>query len=115
MEGNVNDIIQIFHLAAGALRDAGHGLGQDADNFQPVVVKFYVFPDRRTITQKTGFGALAEHAYRRARVFVSSFEKRSLDNTKIVNECITWLHSDHLWRVPRWFRQYARRTQRAPG
>ena len=88
VERNVDDVVDILHGAAGALR-AGHDLFlQHADDLQPRVVDLDEFAEGGIVAEQIDFGAFAEDANRGAGGIVGFVEEAAFFEMEAVDDGI---------------------------
>ena len=88
VEGDVDDVVDVQHGAAGVLR-AGHDLlAEDADDFQPGVVHLDEFADGGAVAEEVDLGAFAEHADGGAGGVVGLVEEVAFGEVQAVDDAV---------------------------
>src|ERR1017187_4892669 len=86
VEGDVDDVVDVEHTAAGVLGAGHHLLAEDADHFHPGIVDLDELADRGSIAEEVDLGALAEDADGGARGVVGGVEELAFGQVEAVND-----------------------------
>src|ERR1035438_9822010 len=88
VEGDVDDIIDVEHTAAGVLGAGHHLLAEHADDFHPGIVDLDELADGGSVAEEVDLGALAEDADGGARGVVGLVEELAFSEVETVNDAV---------------------------
>ena len=96
VEGDVDDVVDVEHTAAGVL-GAGHDLlAEDADDFHPGIVDLDELADGRRVAEEVDLGAFAEDADGGASGIVGLIEELAFGEVEAVDDAVGGLDAIEL-------------------